>query len=131
VEAQLGAVDIEMARAERRQPVASVLLGVFPVADADQRAVEQTDHRREHLLPGHPAFAHVLGDAFADLRQRAGELQDPLVLVAVAHLAPIGMVAILLTPSVVTPGRLNMAVGLRADPYLGPGRRHGQRTDAL
>src|SRR5690606_32272860 len=47
-----------------------------------------------------------------------------------AYALPTGVVAILLAAPGVTPGRLQVAALMRADPHPGPGRGDGQRADA-
>ena len=59
--------------------------------------------------------------------QRLAEVEHAFVLRAVAHLAPARMVAVLLAAPVVAAGRLDVAVGVGADPDIGPGRRDRQR----
>ena len=48
-----------------------------------------------------------------------------------AHLAERKMVTVLLSAFRVAAGRLEMAVGERADPHLLPGGRYGERADAF
>ena len=50
--------------------------------------------------------------------------------VGVAHLAPARVVAVLLAPLGVAAGRLEVAVGVRADPDVRPGRRDREGADA-
>ena len=59
-----------------------------------------------------------------------GEGDDALILGAVADLAKARMIAILLAAPGVASGGLNVAVGERADPDVGPDRRNGERLDA-
>ena len=54
-----------------------------------------------------------------------------VVLGLVAHLAPARVVAVLLAPARVAAGGLDVAVGVRADPDVGPGRRDRQLADPL
>ena len=125
------AVHLQVTAAQRRQPIAAVLLGIAVVADADERLVEQADDGRQHLLARHAALGHVPRDGLADARKQAGEVQDALVLVAVAHLAPIGMIDVLLAAARIPPRRLDMPGGPRTDPHVRPGGRYGQRPHPL
>src|SRR5262249_54129831 len=66
----------------------------------------------------------------ADTGQGLGEGDHALVLRFVADRAPAGVVEVLLAAAGVAAGGLQMAVGPRADPDLGPGGRDRQRLDA-
>ncbi|MCA6121246.1 hypothetical protein J6500_04900 [Bradyrhizobium sp. WSM 1704] len=70
------------------------------------------------------------GDTVAQRGQRGGELDNVLVLVLVAQLAPFRVVAVLLAPSRIEPGRLDMAFGRGADPYRFVGGRDADGLDA-
>src|SRR6187401_3714027 len=59
-----------------------------------------------------------------------GESQHAIVLGAIAQLAPVQVVAILLSTARVAPGRLQMAIGVPADPDIGVGRWNRELTDA-
>src|SRR6185437_12187917 len=48
----------------------------------------------------------------------------------VAHAAPARMIAVLLAAPGVAADSLNVAIRIRTDPDIGPGRRHRQRLDA-
>ena len=67
------ALNRDMAIAQRRQSVALVLLGVFAVADPEQRQLHQPDNGGEHALPRQPGKLQILLDPGADQRQRAAE----------------------------------------------------------
>src|SRR6185312_11455083 len=64
-------------------------------------------------------------------RQGLPEGDHPRVLGAVALVAPARVITVLLAPARVPPGRLQVAVGVGADPDVGPGGRDGQLADAL
>jgi hypothetical protein len=130
-ELDLAAVDLHVAVAQRGQAVGLVLARILVIPDAHHGRFEQVDDGRQHLLARQAGQAEGAVDFLADLRQRLAELDHALVLHLVAHLAPFGVVAVLLAPARVAPGGLQVAVGLRADPDLGPGRRDGQRLDAF
>src|SRR5262249_47041487 len=72
----------------------------------------------------------VVVDARADLRQRGGEREHLLVLRRVADRAPAGVVAVLLSPLGVAADRLDVTVGVEADPDERPRRRHREPADA-
>ena len=65
----------------------------------------------------------------ADLRQRPAEGERPAVFRLVPDAPPSRVVTVLLPPPVVAARRLDVAVGSRADPDLGPGGRDRQRLD--
>src|SRR6185312_1901022 len=64
-------------------------------------------------------------------RQGLPEGDHPRVLGAVALVAPARVITVLLAPAGVASGRLQVAVGVGADPDVGPGGRDGQLADAL
>ena len=55
-----------MAVLQRRQPIALVVAGIVVIAHADQRAFQQIDDRRNHLLAGKTAQAKIVPDPLAD-----------------------------------------------------------------
>src|SRR5205814_8541336 len=57
------------------------------------------------------------------------EVDHPAVLGLLAHLTEARVVAVLLAAARVEAGRKEVAIGGRADPDLGPGRRNDQRFD--
>ena len=62
----------------------------------------------------------------ADSRQRLAEGDHAAVLGLVANRSPAGMVAVLLSPFLVSAGRLDMPQRRRTDPHVSPGRRDRQ-----
>jgi hypothetical protein len=77
------------------------------------------------------AQCHVVGEPGADRRQCAREFEHVLVLRAFAHFAELRVILVLLAPPGVAPRRLDVPVGLGADPHVGPGGRDGELADAL
>ena len=55
-----------------------------------------------------------------------GEIDHAVVLVGIPRLPPLGVVPVLLASPGVASRGLDVASGVRADPYVGPGRRHRQ-----
>src|SRR3954454_1544830 len=131
LEAQGGAVDVHVLVAQGGEPKGVVLFGVLLVADPDEGRLQQLDHRGEHLLPPQAAPRHVLLEPLADLGQGLAEGDHAPELGLVAHLPPFGVVAVLLAPAGVAPGRLQVAVRAGADPDVRPGRRDGQLAGGL
>ena len=99
------------------------VLGIFLVADADMLGVEQPDDRGEHGVAAELAPLEVLLDPPPQPRQRLAELEQAFVFRALALGAEIGVVAILLAAARIDAGRLEMAVGVGAEPGLLIGRR--------
>src|SRR5438132_5061173 len=128
-EADLGADDVDVPVAQRRQPVGAVLLSVLVIPDADSGVFQQADDGREHLLPWQAGPFEVAVGLFADLRQRLGEGEHAVVLDRVTDLAPTKVVAILLSPARVASCRLEMAARVGTDPDVRPGGRDGQTPD--
>lgn len=108
------------------QAVGAVVAGVAVVADADQGGVEQRNRQGHHLVATEAGQAQLGVDVPAQPRQRLAEAQQALVLVGIAYLAPARVVAVLLAPTGVAAGGLEMAVGVGTDPDLAIGRRNGQ-----
>src|SRR3954453_5855086 len=131
LEAQGGAVDVHVLVAQGGEPKGVVLFGVLLVADPDEGRLQQLDDRGEHLLPPQAALRHVLLEPLADPGQGLAEGDHAAELGLVAPLPPFGVVAVLLAPAGVAPGRLQVAVRAGADPDVRPGRRDGQLADAL
>src|SRR4029077_12779289 len=87
--------------AQRRQSEALVLLRILGVADAEQRQFHKVDNGRQHSFPWQPVALQVLIDAGADQWQDPAEHQHFAELGLIAHLAPTGMIAILLAAALV------------------------------
>ena len=105
--------------------------GVFLVADAHRACVSSRRTMAASTFSrGRPRRGEILLDLRADARQHAAEQQHLAVLRLVAHLAPARMVAVLLAPARIAPDRLQMAVGMAADPDILIGRRDRQLADA-
>jgi hypothetical protein len=68
---------------------------------------------------------------WSNCQAASGEGEHAVVFRAVTHLAEAGVIAILLSSPGIAAGRLNMAIGLGADPNVGPGGRDSQCLDAL
>ena len=130
-EAQPRALDHDMPVAQRRQSEALVVARIGGVADADHRVVEQPDDRGYDALARQLALAQVPVKPLADGGQRARELGQAEILHLVAARRPALMVAVLLAAALVAPGRLQVAVGVSADPDVRPGRRNRQHADAV
>src|SRR5690606_16724834 len=52
-------------------------------------------------------------------------------LAVVSRLAPLGVIAILLSPASIAPGRLQMSARFRTDPYVGICRRDREAANAF
>lgn len=121
--------------AQRGEAEGAVAAGVFLVAHAQQRGVEQPHQGCQHLLATGRlgrcrAFLQVARDAGADARQREPEGLEALELGLVLEKPPVGVVAVLLAAAGIDAGGLEVAIGQRADPHLRVGRRNGQHADA-
>jgi hypothetical protein len=75
--------------------------------------------------------AKLRGKASLELRQRASEPLHPLELLLIPALAPALVVQVLLTPSRIGPGRLEMAQRIWADPHVLPCGRDRERAYSL
>src|SRR4029079_442900 len=124
-------VDPGVAIVERGQAERPIEPCVLIVADTDQGQLQQPDDGGPQLLPGEARPREVAVDLFPDRRQSAGEGDEPLELGGVAPRAVAGVVAVLLAAARVTAGRLEVAVGPRADPDVGPGGRDDDLPNPL
>src|SRR5207249_10294727 len=70
---------------------------------------------------------HIALHPLADRGQGLPDSNRPAILRLVAHLPPARVVAVLLPPPGVPPRGLDVPVGHRADPHVGPGRGYPQR----
>ena len=120
-----------MAIAHRGEPERAVLARIAFVPDADEGRLEQAYHRCVHLLARQPRPAQVRRDPAPDDGQCARELGEAAELILVAHAAPLRMVAVLLASARVATRGLEMAACGSADPHVRPGRRNGERADAI
>src|SRR6185295_19285501 len=129
VEDDLGALDGDVLAAHGGEPEALVFLRVGLAADAEEAEVEEADGAGEGALGRHSLAAQVGGHRAAQLRQFQGEAANQLELPLCLPLLPALVVEVLLAPGFVVPGRLYVAEGVGADPYLLPGRRDRQLPD--
>src|SRR5262245_11753079 len=120
-----------MRGAKGGQTVGAILLGILTVADTYQGFVEKADYRGQHLLSRRSAFAHILRNALSHAQQQPSELNDTRIFISVAHLPPIIVIAILLAPTRIAAGRLDMTIAIGADPHFRPCRRHSKRAYPL
>ena len=65
---------------------------------AHGRARHKLDHGGQRELTRRLSCGEMLGDAATDLRQHRDELRDTSCLARLAHLFPVGMIAILQSP---------------------------------
>lgn len=102
-------------------------------ADPDRGAVDQPDQRRNRhilarlitVLPRREQRVHLAPDP----RQRRGKFRQLVKFLPIAIDPPLVMIAILLARRGIETGRLNMAIGLRANPDVGVSGRHAQLPD--
>src|SRR5690606_36385170 len=130
-EAKARTFDLQMPGTQCRQAEALVLAAIDIVADADQRPVEQADHRSNHPLARQPAPPQIRIHLLSELGQSMSKGGEAGELSLVAAGGPAGMVAVLLAAALIAAGRLNVAGRIAADPDIGPGRRKDQRPGAL
>ena len=114
---------------ERGEAVGLIVPGVLVIADAHQRAVEDTDRGRQHQCSAERPLAQVPRHALAQFRQRGGEIEDMQEFRQLPPFPPAGVVDVLLAAAGVATGRLDVPVRIRADPDVGPGGRNDQALD--
>ena len=101
-----------------------VVAGVFLVANANQRRLQQLDRGREYLLARQAPLPQMTSGSATNLGQRFRERDDAFVFVLVLSLAPPGVIAILLAAARVAAGGLQVSVRRGADPDVLPRRRN-------
>ena len=93
--------------------------------------VEQPHDRREHAVAVELAALQIRFDALADLGQRLAEFAAAVIFGGVLLGAIIGVIAILLAPARILAGRLDMAVGVLAEPGVDIGGGQGERVEPV
>ncbi len=82
------------------------------------------------LSRGRPRLRKILVDGAAQLWQGVRELDQIAVFHLVAAGGPALVIAVLLAPANIAARHLDVAIGTRRDPDIGPGRRNDQRANA-
>ena len=121
--------DVDVFVEQCRQAVRVV--GVLGIADPDQRVVEQPDGRGDDTFEREVAAPHVGVDPLAEDRQRMAEVDQRLELGLLSGALPFGVVAVLLAALGVAAGRLDVTVGVDAEPHVRPRRRDHEPAQAL
>jgi hypothetical protein len=116
---------------QRRQAERAVRLDVFLVADANAAALEQLHDRGEDLVAGQARLRQIDSRTSADLRERRGKVEHPVVLRLVTGDAPLRVIAVLFSPACVAPRRLHVAARIGADPHVCPCRRNSEPGNPL
>ena len=109
----------------------AVGVGVGVAADPEVAQVEQAGGGRRGARERHPLTLQVLDHPLAGPGQAGTGHLDPVELHLVALGAPVGVVEVLAAAGVVGAERLDVAVGVGADPHVAPGRRDGEGADPL
>ncbi|KAG1433533.1 hypothetical protein G6F57_022078 [Rhizopus arrhizus] len=120
-----------MAVAQCGQSERAVLLCVGFIAGPHQGVGQQRDHHRQHFFPGETRPLEIARQPPPQRGDGLAKGDDAVELAGVALLRPVGVVAVLLAPTRIATGGLQVAVGVRADPHGSVGRRDGQRADAV
>ena len=128
-EVEMAPVRPHVAIAQRRQPERAVVTRVLLVADSHERRLEEPNDHRDDELTRHLALAQITPYPASDLRERVGEIEETLELRGIALRPPFRVVSILLAPTRVAPGCLQVRVRFPGDPDVGPRRRDRERAD--
>src|SRR6478735_3995322 len=120
-----------MSAAQGGRAVALVGASILLVADADMLGVEQANHGGEHGFAGEASALQVPFDAPSKLGKAFPEFEQAFVLGTLAFRAKVGVVAILLASTRIDPCRLQMPVGIGAEPGLLIGGRQADRIQPV
>ncbi len=131
LEVEFGAFNAHVAIAHCGEAEGFVIPCVLVIANANKSSFQEADHGGQHFLFGQSAARQIFGDALPDQGQHGAEGHHAAELRLIAHLAILGVVAILLPPARVPAYRLHMTMGRRADPYIFPSRGNSQGPDPL
>lgn len=115
LEGQLLPVDLDVTGFERGEPELLVPRGLR-VADPDQRLVEQPYDQGDHPLPREPPTGQIAGHLAADHRQARPERGQLRELVGVPRVAPVVVVAVLLSAPIVAAGGLDVPLSVGTAP---------------
>ena len=126
----VGAFDFDVLGAHGGEAVGLVFAGVLDVADADEGSFHEADDGGEDLFAGEAGEGEIVVDLLADAGEGLAEEGHALVLGFVAGFAPAWVVAALLASAGVAAGGLEVAVGVGADPDVGPGGRDDEALNA-
>src|SRR5437773_6681125 len=83
--------------AQRRQAIGAIGSGVFFVADADQRAVEEGNHRGDDFFSWQAGQSEVAGNALPQARQCLAKGTELVELGAAGIGLPVGVINVLLS----------------------------------
>jgi len=124
-------LNLRMPVAQGRQAEAFVVFGILAIAYAKQCQFQEADNRGEHPLAWETVTTQIRVDPSSYRRQNSGKHQHLAVLRLVANFAPAPVITILLAPSLVSPGNLDVSKRVGADLYRRPCRWNHQGLDAL
>ena len=129
-QAQRLAGEFRMPFAQGRRAKALVGPGVPLVPNSHCAKIEQPDNAGDRSFTRQFATAQVFLDTLAHQWQQAPEGDTAVELFAFARGAEIGMIAILLAPLRIDPGREDVPVGRGAEPRVGVSGRQRDRIEA-
>src|SRR5450631_3484374 len=117
----------DMTIAQRGKAKTLVVASIFRIADAYARGVEDADDDCKHLFAWETRKPQVALEFSSQLRQRLAKRYHTVELRRIAHLAPLGVIAILLAAACISASCLQMAAHLCGNPNV-PIRRRNCET---
>ena len=99
--------------------------GVFCISNAYERGLEEAYHGSQDFFPRQPGARQIPIDLGAHPRQGVAIGNHAVILGGIAHRPPVRVIPILFAPFGITSGGLEVAIGARANPHVGPGRGNG------
>src|SRR6476661_9192842 len=97
---------------------------VFCIADTNERELEKPDDRRKDLFSRQAGSTQILLDYSTYQRQGTPKVNEAFIFVAVSHLAPTRMIAILCSAFGIPSFRLQMSFRVGTNPHISPCRRN-------
>src|SRR5215471_10138726 len=112
------------------QTKGTIMARILFISHTNQCRLQELDQSGQHLPLGQVRKPHVFPNLFSDERQPLRKLAQAGIFGFIADRPPASMIAILLAPPCVAPRRLQMSVGILANPDFLPSRRDDQSLDA-
>jgi len=130
LESQRAPADVDVPVTKWGEPERAVGTGILLVTDPDQRGLQELYERRQDPFARQPWFPQVLGYPPAYARQAASKLQHTVEFGRIPVGSPVRVITVLFAAPGVAPGRLQVPLGIGADPHITIGGWDGKTADS-